>query len=45
LPYQFLKELDDKMQVIASEAYSSASAPIQYAAVEAYNSDQSTFFK
>ena len=39
----FLKELDDKMQVIASEAYSSASAPIQYAAVEAYNSDQSIF--
>ena len=38
-----LKDLDDKMQVIASEAYSSASAPIQYAAVVAYNSDQKEF--
>ena len=38
-----LKELNEKMQVMASEAYSSPSAPVQYAAVTAYNSDQSKF--
>jgi aspartate aminotransferase len=38
-----LKELNDKMQVLASEAYSSPSAPIQYAAITAYESDQTKF--
>ena len=38
-----LKELNDKMQVLASEAYSSPSAPIQYAAIAAYESDQTKF--
>ena len=38
-----LKELNEKMQVMASEAYSSPSAPVQYAAVTAYNSDQAKF--
>ena len=38
-----LRELNEKMQVMASEAYSSPSAPVQYAAVTAYNSDQSKF--
>jgi len=38
-----LKELNEKMQVMASEAYSSPSAPVQYAAVTAYNSDQTKF--
>jgi len=38
-----LKDLDDKMQVIASEAYSSASAPVQYAAVVAYSSGQQKY--
>ena len=31
------------MQVLASEAYSSPSAPIQYAAIVAYESDQTKF--
>ena len=38
-----LKELNNKMQVLASEAYSSPSAPIQYAAIVAYESDQTKF--
>ena len=38
-----LKELNDKMQVLASEAYSSPSAPIQYAGIVAYESDQTKF--
>ena len=38
-----LKELNEKIQVMASEAYSSPSAPVQYAAVTAYNSDQTKF--
>ena len=38
-----LEELNEKMQVMASEAYSSPSAPVQYAAVTAYNSDQTKF--
>ena len=38
-----LKELNEKMKVMASEAYSSPSAPVQYAAVTAYNSDQTKF--
>ena len=38
-----LRELNEKMQVMASEAYSSPSAPVQYAAVTAYNSDQTKF--
>ena len=38
-----LKELNDTMQVLASEAYSSASAPVQYAAIAAYETDQSKF--
>ena len=38
-----LKELNNTMQVLASEAYSSASAPVQYAAIAAYETDQSKF--
>ena len=40
-----LKELNEKMQVMASEAYSSPSAPVQYAAITAYESDQSKFLE
>ena len=40
-----LKELNNTMQVLASEAYSSASAPVQYAAIAAYETDQSKFLK
>ena len=40
-----LNELNEKMQVMASEAYSSPSAPVQYAAITAYNSDQSKFLE
>ena len=42
---EYLSDLNEKMQVMASEAYSSPSAPIQYAAVTAYNSDQSKFLE
>ena len=40
-----LKELNEKMQVMASEAYSSPSAPVQYAAITAYESDQNKFLE
>ena len=42
---EYLSDLNEKMQVMASEAYSSPSAPVQYAAVTAYNSDQSKFLE
>ena len=35
----------DKLKVLASETFSSVSAPIQYAAITAYNSDQSEYLK
>ena len=41
----YLHELNQKMQVMASEAYSSASAPVQHAAITAYESDQSKFLE
>ena len=40
-----LNNLRDKLKVLASETFSSVSAPIQYAAVTAYNSDQSEYLK
>ena len=38
-----LSALNQTMQVLASETYSAASAPVQYAAVSAYESDQSKY--
>ena len=38
-----LNLLRDKMKVLASETFSSVSSPIQYAAIEAYNSDHKTY--
>ena len=35
----------EKIKVLASETFSSVSAPIQYAAITAYNSDQSEYLK
>ncbi len=40
-----LNNLRDKLKVLASETFSSVSAPIQYAAITAYNSDQSEYLK
>ena len=38
-----LNLLRDKIKVLASETFSSVSSPIQYAAIEAYNSDHKTY--
>ena len=38
-----LNLLRDRMKILASETFSSVSAPIQYAAIKAYNSDQTTY--
>ena len=38
-----LKELKRSLKVLCSESFTSVSAPIQYAAVEAYNGDHSTY--
>ena len=38
-----LKELKQSLKVLCSESFTSVSAPIQYAAVEAYNGDHSTY--
>ena len=40
-----LNLLMEKIKVLASETFSSVSAPIQYAAITAYNSDQSEYLK
>ncbi len=40
-----LNSLMEKIKVLASETFSSVSAPIQYAAITAYNSDQSEYLK
>ena len=38
-----LKELKDSLKILCSESFTSVSAPIQYAAVEAYRGDHSTY--
>ena len=38
-----LKELKQSLKILCSESFTSVSAPIQYAAVEAYNGDHSTY--
>ena len=38
-----LKELKNSLKILCSESFTSVSAPIQYAAVEAYNGDHSTY--
>lgn len=38
-----LKEINDKISVLATETFSAVSAPIQHAAVEAYESDQTEY--
>tara|TARA_B100000959_G_scaffold48776_1_gene50166 strand:+ start:146 stop:1372 length:1227 start_codon:yes stop_codon:yes gene_type:complete len=38
-----LKEITNKLKVLASETFSSVSAPIQYAAVSAYQNDYSNY--
>ena len=40
-----LNLLMEKIKVLASETFSSVSAPIQYAAITAYNSDQNEYLK
>jgi len=40
-----LKDICEKLKVLASETFSSVSAPIQYAAISAYNKDHSQFIK
>ncbi len=40
-----LKELKDSIKILCSESFSSVSAPIQYAAVEAYSGDYSPYIK
>jgi len=40
---QSLKEITNKLKVLASETFSSVSAPIQYAAVSAYQNDYSNY--
>ena len=42
---EMLNKLNDKMQILASEAYSCPSAPIQYAAIKAYSSDQNKYLE
>ena len=38
-----LKELKNSLKILCSESFTSVSAPIQYAAIEAYNGDHSTY--
>ena len=38
-----LKDICEKLKVLASETFSSVSAPIQYAAISAYNKDHSQY--
>jgi len=40
-----LKELKNSLKILCSESFTSVSAPIQYAAIEAYNGDYSTYLK
>ena len=40
-----LKELKDSLRVLCSESFTSVSAPIQYAAVEAYSGDYSVYLE
>ena len=40
-----LKEIKNKLKVLASETFSSVSAPIQYAAISAYQNDHSSYIK
>ena len=42
---QHLKELKDSLKILCSESFSSVSAPIQYAAIEAYNGDHSIYLE
>ena len=38
-----LKDLKNALKILCSESFTSVSAPIQYAAIEAYNGDHSTY--
>jgi len=38
-----LKELKNSLKILSSESFTSVSAPIQYAAIEAYNGDHSVY--
>ena len=40
-----LKEFKDSLKILCSESFTSVSAPIQYAAVEAYKEDHSEYLK
>ena len=40
-----LKELKDSLKILCSESFTSVSAPIQYAAVEAYSNDHAVYLK
>ena len=40
-----LKEIKNKVKVLASETFSSVSAPIQYAAISAYQNDHSSYIR
>ena len=40
-----LKELKDSIKILCSESFSSVSAPVQYAAVEAYTGNYSTYIE
>ena len=40
-----LKELKNSLKILCSESFTSVSAPIQYAAVEAYTGDYSTYLQ
>ncbi len=42
---QELKELQNSLKILCSESFTSVSAPIQYAAVEAYTGDYSNYLK
>ena len=40
-----LKNFKDSLKILCSESFTSVSAPIQYAAIEAYNGDHSKYLK
>ena len=40
-----LKEIQDSLKIVCSESFTSVSAPIQYAAVEAYKGDHSIYLE
>ena len=40
-----LKDLKDSLKIMCSESFTSVSAPIQYAAIEAYTGDHSVYLK